>query len=209
MTETLITISARAGGRRRPGHVGVPLAGVRTRLLDERGDPVPPDGETVGELLVRGPVLFSGYLHRPQATAAAFTPDGWFRTGDAATVDDTGVHRIAGRSAVDIIKTGGYRVGAGEVEDALLTHPGVREAAVVGAPHDDLGQVIEAYVVADGVSPPELIEFVAHQLSVHKRPRRVHVLDELPRNAMGKLQKQLLVADPPDPTTRGRPTPSR
>lgn len=197
MTETLITLSARPTGDRRPGRVGVPLAGVATRLLDERGEPVPHDGETVGELLVRGPVLFSGYLHRPEATTAAFTDDGWFRTGDAATVDPAGVHRIAGRSAVDLIKTGGFRVGAGEVEDALLAHPAVREAAVVGVPHDDLGQAIEAYVVADGATGPELIEFVARRLSVHKRPRRVHLLAELPRNAMGKLQKQLLRAGQP------------
>jgi fatty acid CoA ligase FadD36 len=203
MTETLITISARADGERRPGHVGLPLAGVRTRVLDERGDPVPPDGQALGDLQVRGPVLFSGYLNRPEATAASHTPDGWFRTGDAATVDPAGIHRIAGRSAVDIIKTGGYRVGAGEVEDALLSHPGVREAAVVGVPHDDLGQAIEAYVVADGASPPELIEFVARQLSVHKRPRRVHLLDELPRNSMGKLEKQLLVRGGPPPAQVG------
>jgi fatty acid CoA ligase FadD36 len=192
MTETLITISARMDGERRPGHVGVPLAGVRTRVVDECGVPVPADGGTVGELEVRGSVLFSGYLHRPEATAAAHTPDGWFRTGDAATVDAGGVHRIVGRTAVDLIKTGGFRVGAGEVEDALLAHPGVHEAAVVGAPHDDLGEQIVAYVVADGASAAELVDFVARQLSAHKRPRRVHLLDELPRNAMGKVQKQLL-----------------
>jgi fatty acid CoA ligase FadD36 len=203
MTETLITISTRASGQRRPGHVGSPLAGVAARVLDQRGEPVPPDGQAVGDLQVRGPVLFTGYLHQPRATATSFTPDGWFRTGDAATVDATGAHRIVGRSATDLINTGGYRVGAGEVEDALLTHPGVREAAVIGVPHDELGQAIEAYVVADGASPATLIEFVARQLSVHKRPRRVHVVAELPRNAMGKLQKQLLGTDPAGPA--GRP----
>jgi fatty acid CoA ligase FadD36 len=201
MTETLITISARLDRPRRPGRVGRPLPGVQTRLRDGQGRPVPADGRTIGELQVRGPVLFTGYLNQPRATAASFTPDGWFRTGDAATVDADGEHRIVGRSAVDIINTGGHRVGAGEVEDVLLTHPAVREAAVVGAPHDELGQAIEAYVVADRASAAELIEFVAHRLSVHKRPRRVHLLDELPRNPMGKLQKQLLVGpavtDPP------------
>ena len=192
MTETLITLSARVGGPRIPGHVGVPLTGVSTRVVDERGTPLPADGATAGELQVRGPVLFSGYLHRPDATAAAHTPDGWFRTGDAAVVGPDNVHRIVGRSAVDLIQTGGFRVGAGEVEDALLAHPGVREAAVVGVPHDELGQQIVAYVVADGPSEADLIDFVARQLSVHKRPRQVHLLDELPRNAMGKLQKHLL-----------------
>lgn len=192
MTETLITVSARFDRERRPGHVGWPVAGVRTRLVDERGEPVPPDGESIGELLVRGSVLFTGYLNRPEQTAAAHTADGWFRTGDVATVDTDGMHRIVGRSTVDFIKTGGFKVGAGEVEDVLLAHPAVREAAVVGAPHDDLGQEIVAYVVATGASPTELIDFVARELSVHKRPRRVCLVDELPRNSMGKVQKQLL-----------------
>jgi fatty acid CoA ligase FadD36 len=192
MTETLITVSARVDGPRRPSHVGLPLPGVHTRLVDERGQPVPHDGETVGELQVRGPVLFSGYVNRPADTAAAFTADGWFRTGDAATVDPEGVHRIVGRTSVDLIKTGGFRVGAGEVEDALLAHPAVREAAVVGVPDDDLGERIVAYVVADGARPEELIDFVATRLAAHKRPRQVHLVDALPRNAMGKVQKRAL-----------------
>jgi fatty acid CoA ligase FadD36 len=181
MTETLITVSARADGPRRPGHVGTPLPGVQTRLSRD------------SELEVRGPTLFSGYLNRPDATASSFTVDGWFRTGDIATIDADGVHRIVGRSATDLIKSGGYRVGAGEVEDALLSHPAVAEAAVVGAPHVDLGQEIVAYVVASGASAQELIDFVAQRLSVHKRPRRVHLVDALPRNSMGKIQKARLV----------------
>lgn len=193
MTETLITVSARADGARRPGHVGTALPGVRTRLAGERGEPLPCDGEALGELQVRGAVLFSGYLNRPDATAASFTADGWFRTGDIATIDPGGVHRIVGRSATDLIKCGGYRVGAGEVEDALLSHPAVAEAAVVGAPHTDLGQEIVAYVVASGVSTEDLITFVATRLSIHKRPRRVHLVDALPRNAMGKVQKTRLI----------------
>ena len=99
----------------------------------------------------------NGYLHQPEATAASFTPDGWFVTGDAATIDADGYHRIVGRESTDVIKTGGYRVGAGEVEDALLTHPAVREAAVVGVPDDDLGQIIVAWVVADGVDEAALV----------------------------------------------------
>ncbi|GAA4723707.1 AMP-binding protein [Phytohabitans rumicis] len=179
MTETLITVAARADGERRPGYVGRPVSGVRTRIVDD-------------ELQVRGATLFSGYLNRPDATAAAFTADGWFRTGDVAAIDADGSHRIVGRLSTDLIKSGGYRIGAGEVEDALLSHPAVREAAVVGVPHDDLGQEIVAYVVADGVGADELIGFVATQLSVHKRPRRVRFLDALPRNDMGKVQKQRL-----------------
>ncbi|WP_405582366.1 AMP-binding protein [Streptomyces sp. NBC_01190] len=184
MTETLITVSARAAGERRPGAVGTPLTGVSTRIADAV------DG--VGELQLKGPTLFDGYLGRPEATAAAYTDDGWFRTGDIASIDPDGTHRIVGRASTDLIKSGGYRIGAGEVENALLAHPAVREAAVVGAPHADLGQQIVAYVVATGVSERELTDFVAARLSVHKRPREVRFLAALPRNAMGKPQKRLL-----------------
>ncbi|WP_436776214.1 acyl-CoA synthetase [Yinghuangia sp. YIM S09857] len=192
MTETLITVSARAGGDRRAGWVGTPLDGVATRLVGDDGTPVPHDGETVGELQVQGPTLFDGYLNRPDATAESLTPDGWFRTGDVAVIAPDGWHRIVGRASTDLIKSGGYRVGAGEVEGALLAHPAVREAAVVGVPHADLGQEIVAFVVADGVTGPELTDFVARSLSIHKRPRRVLIRNELPRNAMGKVQKRLL-----------------
>jgi fatty acid CoA ligase FadD36 len=194
MTETLITLSTRASGERRPGSVGLPLDGVVTRLVGEDGEPVPYDGATIGELQVKAATLFDGYLGRPEATAASYAADGWFRTGDMAVIEPDGMHRIVGRASTDLIKSGGYRIGAGEVENALLDHPGVREAAVVGAPHEDLGQEIVAYVVADidAVGERALIDFVAGHLSVHKRPRRVIFLDALPRNAMGKPQKGLL-----------------
>ena len=188
MTETLITVSARADGPRRPGSVGVPLPGISTRLAAE-------DASGMGELQVTGPTLFSGYLNRPEATAESFTEDGWFRTGDMAVIESDGTHRIVGRASTDLIKSGGYRIGAGEVENALLDHPAVTEAAVVGVPDDDLGQRIVAYVVAEGVSERDLIDFVAGHLSVHKRPREIRFLDALPRNAMGKPQKPLLPAD--------------
>ncbi|WP_156656031.1 AMP-binding protein, partial [Mycobacterium sp. 852002-51971_SCH5477799-a] len=176
----------------RPGWVGLPLTGVQTRVVDDDGGMVPHDGETVGKLHVRGPMMFDGYLNRPEATAEAFDTDGWYRTGDVAVIDADGMHRIVGRESVDLIKSGGYRVGAGEIETVLLGHPGVQEAAVIGMPDADLGQRIVAYVVgsADG---DELIEYVAQELSVHKRPREVRIVDALPRNAMGKvLKKQLL-----------------
>ncbi|KXK63669.1 acyl-CoA synthetase [Micromonospora rosaria] len=191
MTETLITLSGRADGDRRPGQVGLPLPGVDTRVLDDAGQQIAADGETVGDLWVRGPMLFDGYLHQPEATAAQRDGD-WFRTGDIAAVGPDGWHRIAGRRSTDLIKSGGYRVGAGEVENALLAHPAVREAAVVGTPHDDLGQQITAYVVAETVDAADLIDFVARTLSAHKRPREVRFVAELPRNAMGKVQKALL-----------------
>lgn len=191
-TESLITVSTRVDGERRPGWVGLPLSGVQTRLVDEDGGSVPHDGATIGRLEVRGPMLFDGYLNRPDATAEAFDADGWYRTGDVAVVDGDGMHRIVGRESVDLIKTGGFRVGAGEIETALLGHPGVAEVAVVGQPDDDLGQRIVAFVVG-AASPDELIDYVAQQLSVHKRPREVRILDALPRNAIGKVLKKELM----------------
>jgi fatty acid CoA ligase FadD36 len=193
MTETMITVAVRADGERRAGWVGVPIDGVRTRVVDDLGALLPPDGETIGDLQVQGDCLFEGYLGRPEATAASWTGDGWFRTGDAAVLDAAGYHRIVGRRSADLIKSGGYRIGAGEVEAALLDHPSVAEAAVVGLPDPDLGQRIVAFVVAEGVEPDALIEHVAGQLSVHKRPREVRLVDSLPRNAMGKVQKARLV----------------
>lgn len=191
-TESLITISTRADGERRPGWVGLPLSGVQTRLVDDDGAPVPHDGETIGHLQIKSPTVFSGYLNRPDATAEAFDEDGWFRTGDVAVVDADGMHRIVGRESVDLIKSGGFRIGAGEIETVLLGYPGVDEVAVVGVPDDDLGQRIVAFVVGS-VAPDDVIDFVAQQLSVHKRPREVRVVESLPRNAMGKvLKKELL-----------------
>lgn len=186
MTETLITISARAGGERRAGQVGSPLTGITTRLVDEQGSPVAHDGGTIGHLQVQGPTLFDGYL---RGGGVQSWGSGWYATGDVATIGPDGWHRIVGRASTDLIKTGGYRVGAGEVEDALLLHPAVREAAVVGLPDDDLGERITAFVVGDAVPEQELIGFVAERLAAHKRPRRVVRVDELPRNAMGKVQK--------------------
>ena len=191
-TESLITLSTLADGERRPGWVGLPLSGVTTRLVDDAGAKVTHDGETIGRLEVRGPMLFDGYLNRPDATAEAFGADGWYRTGDVAVVDGDGMHRIVGRESVDLIKSGGYRVGAGEIETVLLGHPGVTEVAVVGVPDDDLGQRIVAFVVGDA-DPQALIDYVARQLSVHKRPREVRLVDGLPRNAMGKVLKKELM----------------
>ncbi len=192
MTETLITVSTRADGERRPGFVGTPLAGVGTRLAGEDGGLLPADGETVGELQVRGPAVFSGYLGRPEATAAGFTADGWFRTGDVATIDPDGRHRIVGRASTDLIKSGGYRIGAGEVEDCLLGVPGVLEAAVIGVPDPDLGERVTAFVVAEGVTEQQLIDHVGRLLAAHKRPRTVVFVSSLPRNPMGKVLKKRL-----------------
>ncbi|MFE3495134.1 acyl-CoA synthetase [Streptomyces sp. NPDC059175] len=199
MTETLMNTSVRVDGEPRAGSVGVPLPGVELRLVEEDGTEIAAyDGETVGEIQVRGPHLFTEYLNRPDATAAAF--DGsWFRTGDMAVRDPDGYVRIVGRKATDLIKSGGYKIGAGEIENALLEHPGVREAAVTGEPDDDLGERIVAWVVpTDPARPPaapELADHVAGQLAPHKRPRTVRFLQALPRNDMGKIMKRALPHD--------------
>ncbi|MCT9083155.1 acyl-CoA synthetase [Streptomyces fulvoviolaceus] len=200
MTETLMNTSVRADGEPRAGTVGVPLPGVELRLVEEDGSPITSyDGETVGEIQVRGPNLFTEYLNRPDATADAFTTDGWFRTGDMAVRDPDGYVRIVGRKATDLIKSGGYKIGAGEIENALLEHPGVREAAITGEPDADLGERIVAWIVPeDPQSPPstdELADHVARRLAPHKRPRVVHHLTALPRNDMGKIMKRALGRD--------------
>lgn len=194
-TESLITLSTLVDGERRPGWVGLPLTGVQSRLVDDDRSTVPHDGETIGRLEVRGPTLFDGYLNRPDATAEVLGADGWYRTGDVAVIDGDGMHRIVGRESVDLIKSGGYRIGAGEIETVLLGHPEVVEVAVVGVPDDDLGQRIVAFVVGTA-APQVLIDHVAQQLSAHKRPREVRIVDSLPRNAMGKvLKKELAQGD--------------
>jgi malonyl-CoA/methylmalonyl-CoA synthetase len=180
MTETLMNTAIRADGDRRPGTVGPPLPGVELKLVND-------------EIHVRGPNLFLEYLNRPDATESAFK-DGWFATGDAAVQEDDGYIRIVGRVATDIIKSGGYKIGAGEVENALNEHPRVVESAVLGEPDDDLGERIVAFVVTEGERPSEreLADHVARLLTPHTRPREVRYLDELPRNAMGKVTKKLL-----------------
>jgi malonyl-CoA/methylmalonyl-CoA synthetase len=192
MTETLMNCAVRAAGDRRPGTVGPPLDGVDVRLVDEDGTTIEAsDDETVGEILVRGPNLFLEYLNRPDATAEAVR-DGWFHTGDVAVRASDGYIRIVGRRSVDLIKSGGYKIGAGEIENALLEHPGVAEAAVTGEPDPDLGERIIAWIVPAAERPPEqeLVDHVARLLSPHKRPRVVRYLDQLPRNDMGKVIKR-------------------
>ncbi len=171
------------------------MPGVELRLVDNSG--VPFDAvETVGEIEVRGPNLFLGYLNRPDATEAALN-DGWFRTGDMAVRDADGYVRIVGRPATDLIKSGGYKIGAGEIENALLEHPGVAEAAVTGESDEDLGERIVAWIVPAEIKPTadELADHVAALLSPHKRPRVVHYLEALPRNEMGKILKRALVTE--------------
>ncbi|MBS1893709.1 MAG: AMP-binding protein [Actinobacteria bacterium] len=203
MTETLITIAAHADGPRRPGQVGHPIPGVEIRLVDDDLVPLAGEGpgefgdpEEIGEIEVRGATLFDGYLDLPAETAAAFH-EGWFRTGDLASRDTDGSIAILGRRAGDLIKSGGYRIGAGEIEAAILTHPDVAEAAVTGEPDPDLGERVVAWVVAaEGrpLAPADLTAQAESLLARHKQPREFRFLDQLPRNDLGKVQKSRLIS---------------
>jgi malonyl-CoA/methylmalonyl-CoA synthetase len=197
LTETLILCAARHDGPRTAGTVGPPLPGLTLRLVDDQRRPLAPGPDVLGEVAVKGPCVFAGYLNRPDATGAAMDAEGFFYTGDIAAITPAGEVRIVGRRATDLIKTGGYKVGAGEVEAALLEHPAVREAAVVGMPDDDLGERIVAFVVGAAGGAPvaqELSDHVARLLAPHKRPRDVRIVEALPRNAMGKVLKKQLAA---------------
>ncbi len=196
LTETLINCGVPASHAPMPGYVGPPLPGVELKLVDEQRREIEAyDDETIAEVAVRSEAVFAGYLDRDDATAAVLDDEGWFYTGDLATRTEEGAIRILGRRSTDLIKTGGYRVGAGEIEACLLEHPSVREVAVVGIHDDDLGQRIAAFIVlrpGESEEPAALTAFVAEHLSPHKRPRDIHFAAELPRNAMGKVQKKLL-----------------
>lgn len=196
LTETLMNCAIWEGGKRRPGYVGPPLPHVDVMLVGDDGVSIEDtDDETLGEIAVRGPNLFLGYLNRPDATAKAIR-DGWFFTGDLATRSEDGYFRILGRRETDLIKTGGFKIGAGEVEAALLEHPLVAEAAVRGMPDERLGEQVVAWVVlkkdSSRPSDQELADHVAQLLAAHKRPRVVNFVPELPRNAMGKIMKKAL-----------------
>jgi len=195
MTETLMNTAIHADAEPAPGTVGPPLPGIDVRLVDDDGTALEvADDETIGEIQVRGPNLFLEYLNRPDATAEAMR-DGWFTTGDMATRTADGYIRIVGRRATDLIKSGGYKIGAGEIEGCLREHPAVEDAAVTGEADDDLGERVVAWVVLrDGASveASALVDHVASLLAPHKRPRDVRFVEELPRNDMGKVQKARL-----------------
>jgi malonyl-CoA/methylmalonyl-CoA synthetase len=197
LTETLINCAVRHDAEPVAGWVGPALSGVELELVDDDRRPtVPRDGTSIGEIRVRGPNVFGGYLNQPAATSAVIDEDRWFYTGDLAVMDERGWVKIVGRRATDLIKTGGFKVGAGEVEAALREHPAVLDCAVIGVADDDLGERIEAFVVLrEQHAPPDEQSLIAHVVSLisaHKRPRRVHFVSELPRNAMGKVKKSAL-----------------
>ncbi len=197
MSETLFTLSNPYEGERRPGTVGLPVPGCSVRLVDDEGRDVP-DGD-LGEIHVKANGIMNGYWGREADTAAAFR-DGWFLTGDVARRDAGGYVTILGRKSVDVIKSGGYKISAREIEDVLRRHPAVKDAAVVGLPDRIWGQRIAAAVVltapaeADAAESicAEIAAFAAKHLADFKQPRDLRAVRELPRNALGKVQKHVL-----------------
>jgi malonyl-CoA/methylmalonyl-CoA synthetase len=193
MTEIGMALSNPLRGERVPGSVGTPLPGVEVRLVGEHGDPVAPG--TPGGIEVRGPAVFAEYWAKPEATRDAFR-NGWFITGDTAVVEN-GIYRFLGRTNIDILKTGGHKVSALEIEEALRQHPAVAECSVVGIPDAEWGErVAAALVLKDGdvLDLQSLRTWARELLTVHKLPSRLLVLDVLPRNAMGKVMKPALAA---------------
>ena len=189
MTEIGMALSNPLRGQRLPGHVGSPLPGVEVRLVDEGGQLVP-DG-TPGEIQIHGPTVFREYWGKPEATAATFTADRWFRTGDIAVRQNT-VYRILGRSSVDIIKTGGYKVSALEIEEELRNHPAIDQCAVVGVADPEWGERVAAAVVLKpgmSLALKPLRDWAKEFLAVYKIPSLLETVPELPRNAMGKVVK--------------------
>ncbi len=190
MTEIGMAISNPLRGERRPGAVGQALPGVEIRLKAENGDVITAE-DTPGEIQVRGSNVFTEYWGKPAATAESFEEGGWYRTGDMAVLE-TSYYRIMGRLSVDIIKSGGYKLSALEIEAALLEHPDIAEVAVLGMPDDTWGEAVSAAVVTKNsvdLALPALREWCKSRLSVYKVPQRLVLVKELPRNAMGKVTK--------------------
>lgn len=188
MTEIGMAISNPYDGERRPGHIGQALPGVELRLVDEQ-DLVVQIGEQ-GEIQVKGPNVFKAYWNKPEATAAAFTDDGWFRTGDVAVLAD-GYYRILGRKAIDIIKSGGYKISALEIEEILRGHPAIADCAIIGIPNEEWGEVIAAAIVRTKIelSFDRLDDWLKQSIPAYKVPRRYVVLEDLPKNVLGKVMK--------------------
>jgi malonyl-CoA/methylmalonyl-CoA synthetase len=190
MSETGMILSNPLHGERRIGSVGLPLPGVEVRIVDPKTEAPLPDGE-VGEAHVRGASVCKGYWRQPEKSAAAFTPDGWLRTGDLGVRELDGYFTLKGRSK-DLIISGGYNVYPPEVELVLNDHPAIETSTVIGCPDMEWGERVVAFVVlrpGTATDEPEIIAFCRGRLAAYKSPKRVFLVDALPRNAMGKVQK--------------------
>jgi malonyl-CoA/methylmalonyl-CoA synthetase len=187
MTEIGMAISNPYEGDRKAGHIGKPLPGVEIRLVDESEQEVK-EGQP-GEIQVKGASVFQEYWGKPEATAKSFTTDGWFRTGDIAVVEE-GYFRILGRDSVDIIKSGGYKISALEIEEVLRTHPAIHDCGVVGLPDEEWGELVAAAILCNtDLDTKALNSWLRERMPAYKTPRKYLILDELPRNAMGKVVK--------------------
>lgn len=187
MTEIGMAISNPYHGDRRAGYVGIPLPNVEVRLVDDQFQDLP-IGEQ-GEILVKGKSVFKEYWGKPTETKKEFTPDGWFKTGDVAIIEN-GYYRIVGRSSVDIIKSGGYKISALEIEEVLRNHEWINDCAVVGIPDDEWGELVVAAVeTRDGFDVSIINQWIREQMPSYKTPKKYIFLESLPRNAMGKVVK--------------------
>ncbi len=191
MTEMGMAISNPYRGERKPGHIGQPLANVTIRIAGENNRVV--TAGTSGEIQVKGPNVFKEYWQKPEATIKAFTEDGWFKTGDIA-VFEKGSYRILGRNSVDIIKSGGYKISALEIEEVLRSHPAIEECGVVGLPDDEWGEIIGACLITDNedLDLERLKEWLKERLPRYQLPRKYIFEEDLPRNVMGKVTKKEL-----------------
>ncbi|KAI8917702.1 putative long chain fatty acid CoA ligase [Powellomyces hirtus] len=194
MTEIGMALGNPYEGPRIPGTVGKPFPGVKASIRDQNDQEISGDGPISGELFVSGPQVFEKYWNKPEATAKELQ-NGWFRTGDIVSRNEDGVYSILGRASVDIIKTGGYKISALDIERELLSYPAVADVAVLGLPSEEWGEIIAAMVVFGKQSAEieTLRQFLKDRMAPYKVPRKFLVVDELPRNVMGKVNKKGLV----------------
>jgi malonyl-CoA/methylmalonyl-CoA synthetase len=188
MTEIGMGISNPYSGERKAGYIGKPLAGVKVRLVDKQNEVV--KARQAGEIQIKSQSVFLEYWSKPDATKKTFTEDGWFKTGDIA-VCEKGYYRILGRDSIDIIKSGGYKISALEIEEILRTNDGINDCSVIGIPDEEWGELVVAVLVLNtqNIDLKELNAFVRAKMPAYKTPRQYKIIDELPRNAMGKVTK--------------------
>ncbi|CAH0994404.1 Long-chain-fatty-acid--CoA ligase [Emticicia aquatica] len=188
MTEIGMGISNPYNEERKAGYIGKPLSGVKVRLVDENNQVV--KRGQAGEIQIKGKNVFLEYWNKPEATQKTFTDDGWFKTGDIAVVEK-GYYRILGRDSIDIIKSGGYKISALEIEEILRTHPIINDCSVVGIPNEEWGELVAAVLIVNdnGLDLKELNTWMREKMPAYKTPRQYKIIEELPRNAMGKVTK--------------------
>ena len=191
MTEVGMALSNKIDGERRPGSVGIPLPGVEIKLEDDEGKIITDEGEA-GQVMIRGPQVFLEYINLSEKTKDSFK-EGWFLTGDVAMLEK-GYFKLLGRDSIDVIKSGGYKISALEIEDILLGHPNIKECAVIGKEDKKWGQIVVSAIVIreKELSIEEVQKWCSKSLSGYKIPRIIKIIEELPKNSMGKITKTKL-----------------